>query len=80
MKMRECGLMKKEAVALSLVKGIMILDNEPVLVSDVIERELGIPCSALSGANVANVIFTQFTTLNYSITILFIFSYNHSIV
>ncbi|EAN33546.1 glycerol-3-phosphate dehydrogenase (NAD(+)) [Theileria parva strain Muguga] len=55
-KMRECGLMKKEAVALSLVKGIMILDNEPVLVSDVIERELGIPCSALSGANVANCI------------------------
>ncbi|UKK00214.2 glycerol-3-phosphate dehydrogenase [Theileria orientalis] len=55
-KMKNSGHLKNGALAISLVKGIMILNKNPVLVSDLVEKELGVPCSALSGANVANCI------------------------
>jgi glycerol-3-phosphate dehydrogenase (NAD+) len=54
---RTCATLKgKLAVAISLIKGIDFNDKGVVLMSDVIERELGIPCSVLSGANIADEI------------------------
>ncbi|AFZ80295.1 glycerol-3-phosphate dehydrogenase, putative [Theileria equi strain WA] len=58
-KIKASGNLKPDAVAISLIKGVAILDNKPVLISDIIEEELGIPCAALSGANVATCIANE---------------------
>jgi glycerol-3-phosphate dehydrogenase (NAD+) len=57
---RTCATLKGKiapnAIAISLIKGIDFDEEGVVLMSSVIERDLGIPCSVLSGANVANEI------------------------
>jgi glycerol-3-phosphate dehydrogenase (NAD+) len=50
------GKLAQNAVAISLIKGIDFDAKGVVLMSDVIERELGVPCSVLSGANIADEI------------------------
>lgn len=50
------GKIAPDAIAISLIKGIDFDDNGVVLMSSVIERELSIPVSVLSGANIANEI------------------------
>jgi glycerol-3-phosphate dehydrogenase (NAD+) len=50
------GNISENAIGISLIKGIDFDDNGVVLMSSVIERELGIPVSVLSGANIANEI------------------------
>lgn len=50
------GKISDKAIGISLIKGIDFDDTGVVLMSSVIERELGIPISVLSGANIANEI------------------------
>ncbi len=50
----QAGVVRKGAVAISLIKGITFDKNGPRLVSDSIQRALGIPCGVLMGANVAD--------------------------
>lgn len=50
------GKIAENAVGISLIKGIDFDEDGVVLMSSVIERELGIPISVLSGANIANEI------------------------
>lgn len=50
------GKISPNAIGISLIKGIDFDDEGVVLMSAVIERELGIPISVLSGANIANEI------------------------
>lgn len=50
------GTVAAGAIAISLIKGIDFDDSGVVLMSSVIERELAIPVSVLSGANIANEI------------------------
>lgn len=45
---------KSSAHAISLVKGLVVKDGRPQLFSSIVSTTLGIPCSVLSGANVAN--------------------------
>ena len=44
----------KGCIAVSLIKGFDFVDGRPFLLSEVIEHEIGIECSVLMGANVAN--------------------------
>ncbi|KJP86131.1 glycerol-3-phosphate dehydrogenase (NAD(+)) [Plasmodium fragile] len=46
--------LKKDAKAISLMKGIKIDNCKPTLLSSVIEEKLKIGCAALSGSNIAN--------------------------
>lgn len=63
------GFVKPTARAISLVKGLGVEDGNPVLYTSVISDTLRIPCSILSGANVANDIareeFSE-STLGYT--------------
>ena len=62
------GHISPTAQAISLVKGLGVQDGDPYLFSDYIAQTLGIQCSVLSGANVANDIAAdQFseTTIGY---------------
>lgn len=49
-------LIRKDAIAVSLIKGIIVENNEIKLISDYIKDELGIECGVLMGANIANEI------------------------
>lgn len=64
------GRLSPKAHGISLVKGLGIRDGSPFLFSNVIHEELGIPCSILSGANVAlNIARNEFseTTIGYPV-------------
>ncbi|SOV15506.1 glycerol-3-phosphate dehydrogenase, putative [Plasmodium sp. gorilla clade G2] len=45
--------LKKNARAISLIKGIKMIRSKPQLLSDMIEKKLDIECLALSGSNIA---------------------------
>ncbi|SPJ10898.1 glycerol-3-phosphate dehydrogenase, putative [Plasmodium sp. DRC-Itaito] len=45
--------LKKNARAISLIKGIKMIRSKPQLLSDIIEKKLDIECLALSGSNIA---------------------------
>ena len=47
------GHIREGTVGISLIKGVTFLDGEIELVTDTIERVLGIKCGALMGANIA---------------------------
>ncbi|KAI8060349.1 glycerol-3-phosphate dehydrogenase [NAD+] [Gongronella butleri] len=49
----------KDAHAISLIKGVDFRGKELVLFSEEIERILGIPCAALSGANIASEVAAE---------------------
>uniref|UniRef100_A0A515EIS9 Glycerol-3-phosphate dehydrogenase [NAD(+)] n=1 Tax=Dunaliella salina TaxID=3046 RepID=A0A515EIS9_DUNSA len=53
---RLMGKVKREAVAISLVKGMRVGRDGPQLVSQMIRKNLGIDCSVLMGGNVASEI------------------------
>ena len=48
------GLVKKDAMAISLIKGMQVTPDGFNLITEVIERELEIPSSVLMGANIAS--------------------------
>uniref|UniRef100_E1XUQ4 Glycerol-3-phosphate dehydrogenase [NAD(+)] n=1 Tax=Wallemia ichthyophaga TaxID=245174 RepID=E1XUQ4_WALIC len=50
------GHINPKARAVSLIKGVEVVGDNINIFAKVIERELGIRCSALSGANIANEI------------------------
>ncbi|WVN88128.1 glycerol-3-phosphate dehydrogenase (NAD(+)) [Cryptococcus depauperatus CBS 7841] len=62
------GHVKKDAKAISLIKGVEVKEANIYLFADVIEKRLGISTSALSGANIANEVakdtFSE-TTVGY---------------
>ncbi|GBE59784.1 NAD-dependent glycerol-3-phosphate dehydrogenase [Babesia ovata] len=67
-KMKEMGPIKPGSICISLVKGIELTGRDVVCFTETIEQELGIPCLALSGANVAtNVAKEEFSeaTIGY---------------
>ena len=47
------GHIREGTVGISLIKGVTFLNGEIELVTDTIERVLGIKCGALMGANIA---------------------------
>ncbi|AFR92257.1 glycerol-3-phosphate dehydrogenase (NAD(+)) [Cryptococcus neoformans] len=62
------GNVRKDAKAITLIKGIDVHGDDIHIFADLIEQRLGIPCSALSGANIANEVardtFSE-TTIGY---------------
>ena len=56
------------AHAISMIKGVDVANRHISIYADVIEKSLGIPCAALSGANIANEVaqglFSE-TTIGY---------------
>ncbi|WFD32438.1 glycerol-3-phosphate dehydrogenase (NAD(+)) [Malassezia sp. CBS 17886] len=62
------GTIAPNAHAISMIKGVDVRDANIHVFADVIEEALGIPCSALSGANIANEVaqdkFSE-TTVGY---------------
>ncbi|GFE53657.1 NAD-dependent glycerol-3-phosphate dehydrogenase [Babesia ovis] len=67
-KMKQFGPLRPGALAISLVKGIELTGSSVKCFTDAIENTLGIPCLALSGANVAkNVAMEEFSeaTIGY---------------
>ncbi|KAM0685715.1 hypothetical protein COBT_003072 [Conglomerata obtusa] len=48
------GKIRKDAIAVSLIKGIIVENNNLKLISNYIEEELGIECAVLMGANIAD--------------------------
>jgi glycerol-3-phosphate dehydrogenase (NAD+) len=53
------GHVRSDAVALTLIKGITFRGDSIELVSDTVERTLGIKCGGLMGANIANDIASR---------------------
>lgn len=51
---RLVGKIKTEAEAISLVKGMEVKVDGPRMMSTLISQQLGINCSVLMGANIAN--------------------------
>ncbi|KAG8933864.1 glycerol-3-phosphate dehydrogenase [Tulasnella sp. 418] len=51
---RLAGKVRPDARAVTLIKGIFVHEKEISSFASLIQRELGIPCAALSGANIAN--------------------------
>ncbi|KAL4436899.1 hypothetical protein ABPG75_004038 [Micractinium tetrahymenae] len=47
------GLVSKDAIAISLIKGMRVRPDGPQLISELIRKELGLDCSVLMGANIA---------------------------
>lgn len=62
------GHISPNAKAISLIKGVDVKGADIHIFADVIEKRLGIPCSALSGANIASEValgrFSE-TTIGY---------------
>ena len=50
------GHVRKDAIAISLTKGMRIRPEGPQLISEMVRRKLGIDCSVLMGANIAGEI------------------------
>ncbi|EGG12435.1 uncharacterized protein MELLADRAFT_101681 [Melampsora larici-populina 98AG31] len=66
--LREAKVTGAGAFAISLTKGVDVTGDRIKIFADVIEEELGMPCCALSGANIANeVALNKFseTTIGY---------------
>lgn len=47
------GHVGKDAVAISLIKGMRVRPDGPQLISELVRKELGLDCSVLMGANIA---------------------------
>jgi len=62
------GKVRKDAKAITLIKGVDVHGDDIHIFADVIEQKLGIRCSALSGANIADEVardkFSE-TTIGY---------------
>lgn len=62
------GSIGRNAHAISMIKGVDVSNRKVSIFADVIEASLGIPCAALSGANIANEVaadkFSE-TTVGY---------------
>lgn len=48
------GNLAPNAQAISMIKGVEVSNKNISIYADVIQEALGIPCAALSGANIAN--------------------------
>jgi glycerol-3-phosphate dehydrogenase len=53
------GKVKPGAMAISLIKGMRVRPEGPQLISQMVERYLGIDCSVLMGANIAGDIAAE---------------------
>jgi len=51
---RLVGKIREDAEAISLVKGMEVKMEGPCMISSLISQQLGINCSVLMGANIAN--------------------------
>lgn len=51
---RLVGKIKKDAEAISLIKGMEVKPEGPHMISAIISKQLGINCCVLMGANIAN--------------------------
>lgn len=62
------GNLSPNAQAISMIKGVDVREGKISIFADVIQEALGVPCSALSGANIANEVardkFSE-TTIGY---------------
>ncbi|KAL3526359.1 hypothetical protein ACH5RR_011015 [Cinchona calisaya] len=56
---RLIGKIKKDAEAISLIKGIEVKREGPCMISTLISEQLGINCCVLMGANIANEIAVE---------------------
>ncbi|MCH88232.1 glycerol-3-phosphate dehydrogenase, partial [Trifolium medium] len=56
---RIAGKIRADAEAISLVKGMEVKMEGPCMISTLISEELGINCSVLMGANIANEIAVE---------------------
>lgn len=61
------GKIKGEVEAISLVKGMEVKKEGPCMISNLISKELGINCSVLMGANIANEVITSTSIITYMI-------------
>lgn len=52
--LKDAQILGPEAIAVSLVKGVDVKGDRILIFPDVIRKELGVSCSALSGANIAD--------------------------
>lgn len=53
------GKIRKDAEGISLVKGMEVKREGPSLISSLISNQLGINCSVLMGANIADEVATR---------------------
>jgi len=60
---RLVGKIREDAEAISLVKGMEVKMEGPCMISTLISQQLGINCSVLMGANIANEVVRR----NYSL-------------
>lgn len=69
---RLVGKIREDAEAISLVKGMEVKMEGPCMISTLISQQLGINCSVLMGANIANEVVRR----NYSLSFSFIVFYS----
>lgn len=60
---RVAGKIRTDAEGISLVKGMEVKKEGPCMISTLISNQLGINCSVLMGANIANEVAIQNYTL-----------------
>lgn len=60
---RLAGKIRRDAEGISLVKGMEVKKEGPSMISTLISNNLGINCSVLMGANIANEVVREKYTL-----------------
>ena len=70
------GKVRGDAEAISLIKGMEVKMEGPCMISTLISEQLGINCSVLMGANIANevnslILYEKFT---YNVLLPLVFS------
>lgn len=69
---RIAGKIRADAEAISLVKGMEVKMEGPCMISTLISEELGINCSVLMGANIANEVVRKEKKIDFLFTFLFL--------
>lgn len=59
---RLVGNIRKDAEAISLIKGMEVKKEGPCMISSLITEQLGINCCVLMGANIANEVMACYTS------------------
>lgn len=63
---RLIGKIRRDAEALSLIKGMEVKKDGPCMISNLISEMLGINCCVLMGANIANEVKNGYPMLSFS--------------
>jgi len=61
---RLAGKIRADAEGISLIKGMEVKKEGPSMISTLITKQLGINCSVLMGANIANEVATTLFNLH----------------